>query len=220
MSLQKCNTCNAEFSYWQPFAEGGENVERCPVCNNTKQMSDAVIEFKGQTSLCEKLEAVFKEPDAVKTYEPKIHTGKPGVSGGGLVHDDSADAIRYVTDAVPDHEGLMEQVSRGIMKQVSRHFITESDMTVHPFRVVTGEMFNLYRKKNHDYGNSFSEQFQELGMASSIIRLSDKLSRLKSLHSKPQQVTDESTRDTLIDLANYAVMTIMELDRESKEVGR
>lgn len=76
------------------------------------------------------------------------------------------------------------------------------------------ELNKLYERKNRDYGDSFSKSFKEFGMAMPCIRLDDKLSRLKSL-TKPgsvQQVKDESIRDTLIDLANYAIMTIIELD--------
>ena len=48
------------------------------------------------------------------------------------------------------------------------------------------------------------------------IRLSDKLERFKKLSRDDAEalVADESIRDTLIDLANYAVMTVMEMDRE------
>lgn len=71
----------------------------------------------------------------------------------------------------------------------------------------------LYARKNRDYGNSFSETFKEEGFAMARIRLSDKLNRFKSLtKSGKQSVTDESIRDTLIDLANYAIMTVMEID--------
>lgn len=72
----------------------------------------------------------------------------------------------------------------------------------------------LYAKKNHDYGDSFHEMFLEEGWASARIRLTDKLKRFKQLTKNPdsQQVKDESIRDTLIDLANYALMSVMELD--------
>jgi len=55
------------------------------------------------------------------------------------------------------------------------------------------------------------------------IRLWDKFSRFKTLSrisptdSAQQQVTDESIRDTLLDLANYAIMTVLELDRAEAE---
>ena len=73
----------------------------------------------------------------------------------------------------------------------------------------------LYERKNHDYGNSFSETYRKLGVISATTRMLDKMNRIVSLVTKDkQEVNDESLRDTLIDLANYAVMTIMELDGE------
>ena len=54
---------------------------------------------------------------------------------------------------------------------------------------------------------------EEEGMAMARIRLGDKLARFKSLtKSGVQEVKDESIRDTLIDLANYAIMTVLEMD--------
>ena len=74
---------------------------------------------------------------------------------------------------------------------------------------------NLYVKKNHDYGDSFHLSFVEEGMAMARIRLSDKLNRFKTLsRNMKQEVNDESIRDTLIDLANYAIMTILEMENE------
>lgn len=77
------------------------------------------------------------------------------------------------------------------------------------------EINALYAKKNHDYGDSFHQTFLEEGLAMARIRLGDKLSRFNTLtKSGGQQVNDESIRDTLIDLANYAIMTVMELDEQ------
>lgn len=81
----------------------------------------------------------------------------------------------------------------------------------------------LYARKNHDYGDSFHQTFVEEGLAMARIRLGDKFSRFKTLSrisptdSAQQQVTDESIRDTLLDLANYAIMTVLELDQEEAE---
>ena len=76
---------------------------------------------------------------------------------------------------------------------------------------------NLYERKNHDYGDSFHKMFMEEGLAMIRIRLGDKFSRFKTLSrlnpgDSKQEVIDESIRDTLVDLANYALMTVMELD--------
>lgn len=79
------------------------------------------------------------------------------------------------------------------------------------------ELNALYAKKNHDYGDSFHQTFVEEGMAMSRIRLGDKLNRFKTLSRKPeQQVKDESLRDTLLDLANYAIMTVLEMEDAQK----
>jgi hypothetical protein len=77
------------------------------------------------------------------------------------------------------------------------------------------ELNSLYAKKNHDYGDSFHLSFLEEGMAMSRIRLGDKLNRFKTLsRNNKQEINDESIRDTLIDLANYAIMTILEMESE------
>lgn len=78
---------------------------------------------------------------------------------------------------------------------------------------------NLYRKKNADYGDSFHKTFEEEGFAMARIRLSDKLNRFKTLSKQmegEQNVQDESMRDTLLDLANYAIMTVLEMDGETE----
>ena len=86
------------------------------------------------------------------------------------------------------------------------------------FNKITEEMNALYAKKNHDYGDSFHDTFKKLGIVSSVTRLYDKMNRLVSLTSKHEQlVNDESIRDTLIDIANYSVMSIMEIDNQKEK---
>lgn len=83
---------------------------------------------------------------------------------------------------------------------------------------ICAELNSLYKRKNADYGDSFHKTFLEEGMAMARIRLSDKLERFKKLsRSNTQEVKDESIRDTLIDLANYAIMTILELEDNEDE---
>lgn len=78
----------------------------------------------------------------------------------------------------------------------------------------------LYVRKNHDYGDSFHETYLEEGMAMPRIRLADKFSRFKTLsRNNDILVRDESLRDTLLDLANYAIMTVVEMDREKQAYG-
>ena len=81
------------------------------------------------------------------------------------------------------------------------------------FDGIVDEMKALHAKKNSDYGNAAHESFREFGIISYVIRLNDKMNRLKSL-TKPgveQKVTDEKIEDTLMDLAAYAIMAIESL---------
>ena len=86
---------------------------------------------------------------------------------------------------------------------------------------ICDEIKELYKRKNADYGDSFGKTFVEEGMAMPRIRLADKLERFKRLtRSGVQNVKDESVRDTLIDLANYAIMTIVEMEMvEAQQCG-
>ena len=73
----------------------------------------------------------------------------------------------------------------------------------------------VYKAKNHDYGDSFGNTYKKLGIISAVTRLSDKMNRLMSLAvSHDTQVKDEKIEDTLLDMANYAIMTLIELGYE------
>ena len=85
---------------------------------------------------------------------------------------------------------------------------TSSKATTHA--AICSDLTALYERKNHDYGDSFGKGFKEYGMTMPCIRLEDKLNRLKSLLKSGAQVNDEYIDDTLMDLANYAIMTLIE----------
>ena len=77
------------------------------------------------------------------------------------------------------------------------------------------EGYNLFKKKNQDYGNSF-EKYGPIGV---IVRMQDKINRLVSVTNNGiNMIEKESIRDTLIDLHNYSAMAIMSLDKKKKKV--
>lgn len=81
------------------------------------------------------------------------------------------------------------------------------------YESICKELTELYKKKNADYGDSFHESYLEDGMTMVRIRLGNKWNRFKVLSKGVEQkVKDESIRDTLLDLANYAIMAVIELD--------
>lgn len=73
------------------------------------------------------------------------------------------------------------------------------------------ELHDIYKRKNSDYGNSFGESLEKFGVIASVVRLQDKVSRFVSLTTggNKQLVVDEKVEDTLLDLINYCVMTVM-----------
>lgn len=80
------------------------------------------------------------------------------------------------------------------------------------------ELNKIYSDKNGDYGDSFVDTFNDFGIISAVTRISDKYNRLRSLvKSNNIRVKDESIRDTLGDMANYCIMTMMILDKEESE---
>ena len=71
----------------------------------------------------------------------------------------------------------------------------------------------IYIKKNHDYGDSVHDTYVKYGLTSFLVRMEDKLNRARTLSQKEAKVEDEQITDTLLDLANYAILAILELDK-------
>ena len=80
------------------------------------------------------------------------------------------------------------------------------------------DLHELYTQKNAAYGDSFGDTYKKLGIISAVTRITDKYNRIVNLVTHDNVDNgDESIRDTLIDLANYAIMTIMELDQRNPQ---
>lgn len=79
------------------------------------------------------------------------------------------------------------------------------------FKEIVDEMYEIYVAKNTDYGSSVSDTFRDFGLVSFLVRISDKLNRLKTLSKQESLVKDEKIEDTLIDLANYSILALIEL---------
>ena len=76
---------------------------------------------------------------------------------------------------------------------------------------VYSECREIFRRKNEDYKDSFSLA----GAVGVLVRLGDKLDRCKNItKTSITLVNDEKIRDTLLDIANYAKMTIFLMDEK------
>ena len=109
---------------------------------------------------------------------------------------------------------LLRGVREGIRMLGSRPKLAKS---VEKFTEITSNMAKTYAAKNHDYGNSFEQSLDKFGLVASVVRLGDKMNRIESLTKKEAQIKDESIKDTLLDMANYAIMTVMWMDKKSGE---
>ena len=77
------------------------------------------------------------------------------------------------------------------------------------------ECLELFRKKNKDYGDAFAK----FGLIGVLMRIEDKIQRSLSITKNGVQlINDESLKDTLMDLHNYAAMGVMLLDEETEDI--
>ena len=87
------------------------------------------------------------------------------------------------------------------------------------FEKITKDMLDLYKRKNADYGGSISSTYKTFGMTAFLVRMQDKINRCISLEQKKEsKVLDEKIDDTLIDLANYAILAIIERRKDASSV--
>ena len=79
---------------------------------------------------------------------------------------------------------------------------------------------DLYLPKNAAYGDSFHKLYSDLGIISAVTQISHKYNRLVNLAKDKNAdalAADESITDTLLDLANYCILTAMEIEREQNK---
>ena len=99
------------------------------------------------------------------------------------------------------------------------------DENVLSFRAIQDKLVNIYAKKNHDYGDSFNEGCDELGVGYAFSRIFDKTKRFQTLakgimnNNLSIEVQDETVEDTIMDLANYCVMYLAWRDKHNICIG-
>lgn len=129
------------------------------------------------------------------------------------VVDSNATQIFITDDENDTHLWGINKFNDNFIKYISEE-TTISSNVVTTFKAITEHMADTYERKNHDYGNSFDESLDEFGLIAAVVRMEDKMNRIKSLTRKEAKVKDESIKDTLLDLANYSIMTYMWLNNQ------
>lgn len=174
----------------------------------------------GWSDACDRFMGVIKGTDLVDAARVVYGTWLEGYDGGGVVCSVCGEELHATTNEnkhfcfCPNCGATMKDSGSDVTFRIGRRSMMNEKVARH--KALCEELNDLYARKNHDYGDSFHLSYEEEGLAMARIRLGDKLSRFKTLSRlDKQEVTDESIRDTLIDLANYALMTIMELEEEN-----
>ena len=82
---------------------------------------------------------------------------------------------------------------------------------------IQAEAFELFKKKNADYGDAFAK-YGPIGV---IVRLGDKIQRLSTVTKKTVklEIKSETIRDTLMDIHNYAAMALLLIDEEQRTMS-
>ena len=80
------------------------------------------------------------------------------------------------------------------------------------YQYILSNLEDTYKKKNSDYGNSVGDTYEKFGDISFLTRITDKYNRILSLADKGEcgEVKDEALEDTILDLANYCLLWLVE----------
>lgn len=168
---------------------------------------------------------IFKVIDIPMDYFKPIFT--PSYLGSFIEVTCKGNTFRLSTEDVIGRGEILEKFSRVSKKECfmsSKHspdfldvFVKSPTGDVETFRAITNKMCNTFEVKNHDYGNSFHKLFEECGMTYAYGHMAEKLERINSLRKNEAKVKGESMKDSLYDLANYAILTIIELEKNEKK---
>ena len=90
-------------------------------------------------------------------------------------------------------------------KRYKQKLIFTSMDRVEQMKQIQQEALELFIKKNADYGDAFAT----FGLIGVLIRIEDKIKRALTIQKNQVTLVDESIRDTLLDLHNYAAMGLM-----------
>ena len=81
------------------------------------------------------------------------------------------------------------------------------------YEYILNGLEQTYKDKNNDYGNSVADTYEKFGCVSFLVRITDKYNRLLTLcnpNAPEQMVKDEKIDDTILDLANYCLLWLVE----------
>lgn len=130
----------------------------------------------------------------------------------------------YIKSSIQNSENLMatntissvaSQVRES--KVVSENTTPETARRLDKHRQLCDYIYNLYRTKNNDYGSSVTDTYKKFGLDAFLVRMYDKLNRAYTLTRTKSLVESEKIEDTLLDLANYALLAVIEMSEDKNK---
>lgn len=164
------------------------------VANASKKPTDEDLIAK----MKENMSTAYKVMKKVGDKKPAEHTPV------GRVDDKPTNTVRF--NLRKDYKPFKDE-----------YMVDEENKTpetgIEHFDDIVSKMREIYIAKNSDYGSSFDKGMNRFGWKSFLTRVYDKFNRVDELTSTGNnpKVVDEKLEDTLMDLANYAILGIIYL---------
>ena len=135
-------------------------------------------------------------------------------------------ALRGLTEKAArleeEKQRIMEQ-ARSLQTEINQLLLEPriaSNLRVNIHKGVCEHLSAMYAEKNQGYGSSYRKTRDKFNNAL-LIQLNDKLSRLESLYAAgAEEASGETAEDTLLDLANYCIMEVVERTIDKREAER
>lgn len=130
--------------------------------------------------------------------EPIVLGPNPVITPGSDVDD----------EPYPTTEEMKKYIDEQCNKNVSKGEDKKDPGDYYKYSNILKRMDDTHTRKNNDYGDAAYQGYKKFGDYYFMVQLHNKYQRLESLTigNKTQQVKEESIDDTLLDMANYAVM--------------
>lgn len=79
--------------------------------------------------------------------------------------------------------------------------------------------FQIQKRRLRQFLSQLYQEFGDNGIITAAVQISHKYHRFMNLIKGTPAKVNESLRDTLLDLANYCVLTVMELDKAKEKAN-
>lgn len=120
------------------------------------------------------------------------------------------------TQDVPYAESLIMNMFLNTM-ETTHLLLDEWPMELDDCKEELATLVEILKAKNHDYGSSTHDTVELFGMVPSYgVHIIDKLNRIRSLAFGRDPRINESLQDTLVDLAGYLLLFLVEIEYQSQ----